>query len=73
MISKDADHTAIPQIDPPPPRGMAETAEHLGVSLRHLERLADAGKVRTIKIGRRRFVPHDELSRICREGTGPIV
>jgi hypothetical protein len=57
-----------PVSDPPPPWAMAAAAKHIGVSVRHLERLADGSKVKTIRIGGRRFVPHDEMVRICREG-----
>lgn len=43
-------------------------AEFLAVSARHLMRLADAGKVKTIRIGRRRLIPDFEMSRMAREG-----
>jgi len=62
-------------IQPPPsprppgsPWAFAEAAPFLGVSKRHLFRLADQNKVRTIRIGRRRLLPDSEVLRLAREG-----
>ena len=41
---------------------LAETAEELDVSLRHLHRLIADGQIRTVTLGRRRVVPHEELA-----------
>lgn len=38
-----------------------DAAEQISVSARTLERLIRDGKVGSVKIGRRRLVPHDEL------------
>ncbi|MBA4192362.1 MAG: DNA-binding protein [Planctomycetaceae bacterium] len=43
-------------------------AEFLTVSARHLMRLADAGKLKTIRIGHRRLIPDVEVIRIAKEG-----
>jgi excisionase family DNA binding protein len=50
------------------PWPIADAAEYLSVSLRHLVRLSDANKVKTIKLGRRRMVPDDEIKRLAAEG-----
>lgn len=36
---------------------LKEAADLMGISLRHLLNLIDAGEIRTIKLGRRRMVP----------------
>jgi hypothetical protein len=38
------------------------------VSTRHLIRLIDASKVKSIQIGRRRLIPDSEVQRLAREG-----
>lgn len=50
------------------PRSFPDAAEFLRVSVRHLQRLADAGRVRTIRLGRRRLLPADEVERLARDG-----
>jgi excisionase family DNA binding protein len=43
-------------------------ATYLSVSVRHLWRLIDAGRVRAIRIGRRVLVPDSEVRRVAAEG-----
>ena len=43
---------------------LPELAERLGVSRSSIYRWADAGIIRTVRLGRRRLVPRDELSRL---------
>ncbi len=46
-----------------------DAARHLSVSRRTLERLADAGKLRTVRVGqRRRLIPDAEMQRLASEG-----
>lgn len=51
------------------PWAFADAAKHLNISLRHLIRLADAGRVRSIKFSRRRLIPAAELERLASEGS----
>jgi excisionase family DNA binding protein len=60
-----ANATARPEGAPWP---IADAADYLCVSLRHLVRLADAQKVKTMRFGRRRMVPDDEVRRLAAEG-----
>ncbi len=53
---------------PGAPWPLDATARYLGVSARHLLRLADMGKVRTIRLGRRRLIPDPEVQRLARDG-----
>jgi excisionase family DNA binding protein len=50
------------------PWPFADCASYLSVSLRHLIRLADANKVKTIRFGRRRLIPDSEVQRLATEG-----
>lgn len=50
------------------PWPLPEAARFLSVSARHLVRLADAGKLNSIRIGARRFIPDAEVQRLAREG-----
>jgi excisionase family DNA binding protein len=50
------------------PWPFADAAKHLNISLRTLIRLADAGRIRSIRFGRRRLIPAQELERIASEG-----
>lgn len=43
-----------------------ESAYALGISERGLYNLIDGGKLKTIRLGRRRLVPREELERLCR-------
>lgn len=65
----DATPARPPDLRPPgAPWPLAEAAEFLGISKRHLHRLLDARKVRSIRIGRRRLLTDDEVRRLAREG-----
>jgi excisionase family DNA binding protein len=46
---------------------MATTAQLLGVSRRHLERMVAGGRLRTVRLGQRRLVPHDALEELLSE------
>jgi hypothetical protein len=46
----------------------SEAAPHLGVSPRHLWRLIKDGRVRTIKLGARIFIPDCEMKKLEAEG-----
>jgi excisionase family DNA binding protein len=50
------------------PWSFADLARHIGVSDRHLRRLAKKGRVRTIRIGDRVLVPALEVARLLNEG-----
>jgi excisionase family DNA binding protein len=50
------------------PWTLDEAAAYLRVCRRHLVRLADDGRIRTIYVGRRRLVPYAELMRVAAEG-----
>ena len=49
-------------------RGLEDAARFLGVSKRHLIRLADLAKVKTISLGRRRLLPDSEIQRLATGG-----
>jgi excisionase family DNA binding protein len=62
-------------VSPPPPThtpgapwSIPETAQFLKVSTRHVHRLIDGGKVRSLKLGRRRLIADAEVQRLAREG-----
>lgn len=51
---------------------MAQAAEILGISTRHLRNLAHRGLVRIVQLGRRTLVPATEVDRIVAgEGAAP--
>jgi excisionase family DNA binding protein len=56
---------------PGSPWPLAVAAKFLGVSHRHLVRLIDAGKVKSIRLGRRVLIADVELRRVASEGTVP--
>lgn len=56
--------------EPGAPWDILAAAKHLHISDRHLRRLIDEGKVRSIRLGRRVMIPDAELQRIANEGTG---
>ncbi len=66
--------TRSTQPDPPTSRQpgapwpLPEAGAFLSVSTRHLIRLIDASKVKSIQIGRRRLIPDSEVQRLAREG-----
>jgi len=51
------------------PWPLIDAARYLKVSHRHLVRLIDADKVKTIRFGRRRLIPAAELERLALEGS----
>ena len=53
---------------PGAPWPIPEAATFLSISERHLHRLIDAGKVKSVRLGRRRLVPDTEVQRLAREG-----
>ncbi len=54
--------------EPGSPWTIDDAARHLGISDRHLRRLAHEGKIATIRFGRRRMIAANELERVAREG-----
>lgn len=50
------------------PWPIPEAAAFLSVSARHLHRLIDARKVKSILLGRRRLLPDSEVQRLAQEG-----
>jgi len=65
-------HGPYPTNTPPRPPGapwpIPEAARFLTISERHLYRLIDANKVRSLRIGRRRLIPDAEVQRLAHEG-----
>jgi excisionase family DNA binding protein len=63
-----------PQVQPQPARApgspwpINDAALFLHVSTRHLHRLLDTNKVRSLRLGRRRLIPDSEVQRLAREG-----
>lgn len=56
--------------DRPPgaPWPIPDAARYLGVSDRHLYRLAERDLIVLIRLGRRRLMPAEEVDRLAREG-----
>jgi excisionase family DNA binding protein len=50
------------------PWSIQDAAKFLTVSARHVHRLLDAGKLRSVRLGRRRLIPDSEVQRLAREG-----
>lgn len=50
------------------PWPIPEAAAFLAVSERHLYRLLDAGKLKSVRLGRRRLIPDAEVQRLARSG-----
>ena len=50
------------------PWSIADAADHLGVSDRHLSRLVKDGKVKAARFGRRLLISSDEVARLSRDG-----
>lgn len=65
-----ATQTKPPIRQPGAPWSIDDAARHLGISDRHLRRLCDENRVKTILLGRRRLIADAELTRIANEGTG---
>jgi excisionase family DNA binding protein len=57
-----------PSRAPGSPWSIQDAAQFLHVSTRHIHRLLDAGKVRSLRLGRRRLIPDAEVQRLAREG-----
>jgi hypothetical protein len=53
---------------PGKPWPVADLADHLCSSERHLWRLIAAGRVRVIRLGRKVLVPDDEARRLAADG-----
>lgn len=53
---------------PGAPWAIPDAAAFLAVSERHLSRLLTANRVRSVRLGRRRLIPDDEVRRLAREG-----
>jgi excisionase family DNA binding protein len=49
-------------------KSIGEAAERLGVSRDTIRRLASAGTIHTVRLGRRRLVPETEIERVQRMG-----
>jgi excisionase family DNA binding protein len=65
--------SASSQLPPPPrsagsPWSISDAAQYLTISERHLHRLLDAGKVQSVRIGRRRLIPDSEVQRLASQG-----
>ena len=66
--------TSNPMLLNPPARApgspwpINDAAQFLHVSTRHMHRLLDANKVRSLRLGRRRLIPDAEVQRLAREG-----
>ena len=58
----------IPRSPAGPPLSIRDAARFLGISERHLHRLLDANKVRSVRIGRRRLIPAGEVGRLADRG-----
>ena len=62
-------HTsATPNRPPGASWPIQDAARFLTISERHLHRLLDAHKVRSLRLGRRRLIPDAEVQRLAREG-----
>lgn len=59
---------SFPARPPGSPWPIPHAAAFLSVSARHLARLLDAGKVKSVRLGRRRLIPDAEVQRLAREG-----
>jgi len=53
---------------PGAPWPIDDAAAHLGICSRHLRRLIDDNKIRSIRLGRRIMIPAAELERVANEG-----
>ena len=53
---------------PGQPWELEGAARFLRISSRHLRRLIDLGKVKCIRLGRRKFIPDGEVVRLANEG-----
>lgn len=63
-----ATHSPPPHRPPGAPWPIPEAARFLAISLRHMHRLLDANKVKSVRLGRRRLIPDAEVHRLARQG-----
>lgn len=68
-MSSNKDQSVVPR-PTGSPWPLIDAARFLGVSHRHLVRLIDAEKVKSIRFGRRVLIADAELQRIASEGIG---
>jgi excisionase family DNA binding protein len=68
MPATETNQPPTPSRPPGAPWSVRDAAAFLTVSARHLHRLIDAGKVRSVRLGRRKLVPDSEVQRLAREG-----
>ncbi|MDB5311553.1 MAG: Helix-turn-helix domain protein [Gemmataceae bacterium] len=59
---------APPTRPPGSPWPIPDAAAFLSISERHLHRLLDANKVKSVRLGRRRLIPDAEVQRLARDG-----
>jgi len=64
----NTNETSLPPHPPGSPWSIPDAALFLTVSTRHIHRLIDAGKVRSVRLGRRKLIPDSEVQRLAREG-----
>lgn len=62
----NAQHNTLPRVA----YSLNEAAQSLGLSRRTLYELMDAGTLQTVKLGKRRLVPAQELARLVRPEGG---
>ncbi len=60
--------TVTPARPPGSPWSIPDAAAFLTISERHLHRLLDASRVKSVRLGRRRLIPDTEVQRLAREG-----
>lgn len=68
MLTSDPPVPNPPARAPGSPWSINDAAQFLTVSTRHIHRLLDAKKVRSLRLGRRRLIPDAEVQRLAREG-----
>jgi excisionase family DNA binding protein len=68
LVSTSTEAAVSSSRPPGSPWPIADAAAFLAVSTRHLHRLLDAGKARSVRLGRRRLIPDAEVQRLAREG-----
>jgi excisionase family DNA binding protein len=62
MLHMNTQHNTVPRAA----YSLDEAAQSLGLSRRTLYQLMDAGRLSTVKLGKRRLVPAQELERLLR-------
>jgi excisionase family DNA binding protein len=61
-------NTATPNRPAGAPWSIPEAAAYLTISPRHLLRLLDANRVKSVRLGRRRLIPAAEVERLAQKG-----